>query len=64
MLTGGAAKYKFDLATPRLSPLCASSDDSLGPDIQGLAGTNPFHPTGIGEIRMASSVVQVLKPTE
>jgi hypothetical protein len=61
VLTTGAAKYKFDVAVPRLAPLCAPSPDLLGPDIQGLADPYPFHPTGIGEIRMASSVVQVLK---
>jgi lysophospholipase L1-like esterase len=61
VLTTGAAKYKFDVAQPRLAPLCAPSQDALGPDIQGLSTPNPFHPTGIGEIRLASSVVQVLK---
>jgi hypothetical protein len=63
VLISGAQKYKFDTARPRLTPLCATSDDALGPDIQGLSDANPFHPTGIGEIRIASSVVQVLKPT-
>lgn len=62
VLTTGAEKYKFDIARPRLNPLCASADDALGPDIQGLSSSNPFHPTGIGEIRLASSVVQVIKP--
>jgi hypothetical protein len=61
VLTTGAAKYKFDVAQPRLAPLCAPSQDSLGPDIQGLSNPYPFHPTGIGEIRLASSVVQVLR---
>jgi len=62
VLTSGAEKYKFDLARPRLTPLCSAIDDALGPDIQGLKDTNPFHPTGIGEIRIASSVVQLIKP--
>jgi hypothetical protein len=61
VLTGGAEKYKFDAARPRLTPLCELSDDALGPDIQGRADSFPFHPTGIGEIRMASAVVQVLR---
>jgi lysophospholipase L1-like esterase len=61
VLISGAQKYKFSIATPRLAPLCAPNSDNLGPDIQGLDGTNPFHPTGIGSIRMASAVVQVIK---
>ena len=36
--------------------------DRLGADIQGLNDIHPFHPTGIGSIRMASAVVQVIKP--
>ncbi len=62
VLTTGAEKYKFDVARPRLNTLCSTSDDSLGPDIQGLTDAYPFHPTGIGEIRLASSVAQVLRP--
>jgi lysophospholipase L1-like esterase len=62
VLEGGAAKYKFDVATPRLTPLCQQGDDALGPDIQGLKDGNPFHPTGIGEVRIASAVAQVLHP--
>jgi hypothetical protein len=61
VLISGAQKYKFSIASPRLSPLCAPNSDHLGADIQGLDGTNPFHPTGIGSIRMASAVVQVVK---
>jgi len=62
VLTSGAKKYKFSMASPRLAPLCAPNGDKLGADIQGLNGSNPFHPTGIGSIRMASAVVQVIKP--
>ena len=61
MLVAGAQKYGFAIAHPVLTPLCAASD-SLGPDIQGLADPSPFHPTGIGMLRIASSVVQVLNP--
>jgi hypothetical protein len=61
VLISGAQKYKFSIASPRLAPLCAPNSDHLGADIQGLDGTNPFHPTGIGSIRMASAVVQVVK---
>jgi lysophospholipase L1-like esterase len=62
LLVSGAHKYKFSIATPRLAPLCTHSSDRLGADIQGLDDTNPFHPTGIGSIRMASAVVQVIRP--
>jgi hypothetical protein len=62
VLTSGAKKYKFDVAIPRLTPLCATAPDKLGPDIQGLHDSNPFHPTGIGTVRLASAVVQVVKP--
>jgi lysophospholipase L1-like esterase len=62
VLTTGAKKYKFSVATPKLAPLCAANSDKLGADIQSLDGTNPFHPTGIGSIRMAAAVAQVIKP--
>ena len=62
VLVAGAQKYKFSIATPKLSPLCEPNGDKLGADIQGLDDTNPFHPTGIGMIRMASAVAQVIKP--
>ena len=62
VLSIGAKKYEFDVATPMLAPLCESRSDLLGADLQGLDGSHPFHPTGVGMIRMASSVVQVIKP--
>jgi hypothetical protein len=62
VLTAGAEKYGFDVARPKLAPLCEQSQDKLGADIQGLDGSHPFHPTGIGMVRMASAVVQVLRP--
>jgi hypothetical protein len=62
VLTAGAKKYKFDVANPRLSPLCEPDADKLGADIQGFADPYPFHPTGIGMIRMASSVARVIHP--
>ena len=63
VLVGGASKYGFSVAVPRLTPLCTDSRDHLGADIQGLQDTNPFHPTGVGSIRMASAVVQAIRPT-
>jgi hypothetical protein len=71
VLVAGAAKYDFAVARPALRPLCpagptdpadAAVPDGLGPDLQGLADSHPFHPTGVGSLRMASAVVQVLDP--
>ncbi|HTJ36000.1 MAG TPA: hypothetical protein VL738_22490 [Dactylosporangium sp.] len=62
VLTSGAQKYRFSIASPRLSPLCTQSSDSLGADIQGLDDAHAFHPTGIGSIRMASAVAQLIRP--
>ncbi|GAB3837716.1 hypothetical protein [Dactylosporangium cerinum] len=62
VLLSGAHKYKFSTATARLAPLCSPDSDRLGADIQGLDGSNPFHPTGVGSIRMASAVVQEIRP--
>jgi lysophospholipase L1-like esterase len=64
VLRAGAEKYDFTVASPRLSPLCAKDLDGLGPDLQGLTDGHPFHPTGLGELRIASAVSAVLKPTE
>lgn len=62
VLASGAEKYGFDVATPRLAPLCESEKDRGDADIQGLSDSHPFHPTGIGMIRMASSVVRAIRP--
>jgi hypothetical protein len=60
VLAAGAEKYGFSVAKPALTPLCGQPADSLGPDIQGLGDPAPFHPTGIGMLRLASSVVRLL----
>jgi hypothetical protein len=60
VLVAGAEKYGFTLAQPILTPLCVDVAGGLPPDIQGLADAAPFHPTGIGMLRLASSVVRVL----
>jgi len=60
ILTTGAEKYGFSVADLELSVLCRSGPDGLGPDLQGLTDPYPFHPTGIGSLRMASSVVRSL----
>jgi GDSL-like Lipase/Acylhydrolase family len=61
VLTSGAQKYGFTVARPRLAPLCSSSPDKLGPDLQGLSDRYPFHPTGLGMVRMASAVSVVIR---
>ncbi|WP_214404629.1 GDSL-type esterase/lipase family protein [Pseudonocardia lacus] len=62
VLRTGAEKYGFTVVDPPLRLLCGHRSDGLGPDIQGLADPAPFHPTGIGELRMASAVVRQIGP--
>jgi GDSL-like Lipase/Acylhydrolase family len=62
VLTAGAEKYGFVVARPELGLLCSAGGDGLGPDLQGLADPFPFHPTGIGSLRMASAVVRLVEP--
>jgi lysophospholipase L1-like esterase len=68
VLSAGAAKYGLSVARPALRPLCPPGGqdplgDGLGPDLQGLADPHPFHPTGVGSLRMAAAVAQLLEPT-
>jgi lysophospholipase L1-like esterase len=62
VLTAGAQKYGFAVADPNLSLLCEKGTDGLGPDLQGMSDPFPFHPTGIGSLRMASAVVRHIAP--
>jgi hypothetical protein len=62
VLVAGAAKYGFAIAQPALSLLCEKGGDGLGPDLQGMADPHPFHPTGIGSLRMGSSAVRHIGP--
>ncbi len=62
VLASGAAKYRFAVARPALSLLCDPDPDGLGPDLQGMTDPFPFHPTGIGSLRMASSVARLVDP--
>jgi hypothetical protein len=67
VLVAGAQKYGFSVAHPELGLLCekgpgTTGGDGLGPDLQGMADPFPFHPTGIGSLRMASSVVRQIEP--
>ncbi|GAA3082200.1 hypothetical protein GCM10010464_52900 [Pseudonocardia yunnanensis] len=63
VLETGAQKYGFAVARPELGLLCEDGVDGLGPDLQGMADPFPFHPTGVGSLRMASSVVRLIAPT-
>ncbi len=60
ILVGGAQKYGFPVARPRLTPLCAPTHDQLGADLQGLADREPFHPTAVGVLRTASVVTRLI----
>jgi len=60
VLEAGAQKYGYALARPALSLLCDREPDGLGPDIQGMADRYPFHPTGLGSLRMAFAVARVV----
>ena len=60
VLRAGADKYGFTVVDPPLRPLCDPRGDGLGPDLQSTADPAPFHPTGIGSLRMASAVVRQL----
>jgi hypothetical protein len=60
VLTAGAEKYGFAVARPELRLLCSPGTDGLGPDLQGLRDPVPFHPTGIGSLRMASAVTRLI----
>jgi hypothetical protein len=62
VLAAGAQKYGFAVADPKLALLCERGTDGLGPDLQGMADPFPFHPTGVGSLRMASSVVREIAP--
>jgi hypothetical protein len=64
ILTAGAKAYGFAVADPHLTKLCEPSPDGLGPDLQGITEDNPFHPTAVGEVRMATAVLRALsEPT-
>ena len=62
VLRAGASKYDFDVAEPRLAKLCQPAVDGLGPDLLGIDDPNPFHPTALGVVRMAGSVLRLIEP--
>jgi hypothetical protein len=61
VLAGGAKKYGFDVAVPRVTRLCETSPDGLGPDLQSIHEPHAFHPTAVGTVRMATAVVRLLR---
>jgi lysophospholipase L1-like esterase len=60
VLRAGAEKYAFTVVRPDLTLLCGADSDGLGPDLQGLSDAHPFHPTGVGSLRLAAAVARVL----
>ena len=60
--TSAPASTSSPVATPALTPLCQKETDGLGPDIQGLADPAPFHPTGVGMLRIASATARLIAP--
>lgn len=64
VLVGGAAAYGFSFVSPRLAPLCGREDPTLGPDLQDLESPYPFHPTGVGMVRLGAAVFAALTSSE
>ncbi len=58
----GAQAYGFGIARPELALLCDEPTGGLGPDLQGLTDPFPYHPTAVGSLRMAASVIPLLEP--
>lgn len=61
VLADGANRYGFAVVRPALTPLCATDGDGLGPDLQGVGDRYPFHPTGIGSLRLAAGMAAVAR---
>ncbi len=60
---GGRARSTASPSPIRSWACCARrATDGLGPDLQGMTDPFPFHPTGIGSLRMASAVVRHIAP--
>jgi hypothetical protein len=62
VLAAGAQAYGFTVATPHLATLCQPGDPEVGRDLQGLEDPYPFHPTGIGMVRLAATVLAAIDP--
>lgn len=64
VLAAGAEAYGFTMATPHLGTLCQPLDPVVGADLQGLDDPYPFHPTGVGMVRLAASVFAAIQPPD
>ncbi|MEQ6903098.1 GDSL-type esterase/lipase family protein [Nocardioides sp. YIM 152588] len=62
VLAAGVEAYGFDLVLPQLEPLCQPEDPEVGGDLQGLADPYPFHPTGVGMVRLGAGVLAAIEP--
>lgn len=64
VITAGAEAYDFDVTIPRLETLCQPEDPEVGADLQGLDDQAPFHPTGVGMVRLGAAVYAEIDPPE
>ena len=51
-----AADNGADFVLPHLTPLCSTTTTGQGPDIMGIGGPYQFHPTPLGELKIAEQV--------
>lgn len=56
VLAAGAKAYGNTFVVPYLKTLCEPTDTQVGADLQGLSDAYPFHPTGVGMVRLAAPV--------
>lgn len=62
IMSEGAAAHEATLVSPQLVPLCVPDTTGLGPDIWPLASEYRFHPTAVGVLKTASTVVDAIDP--
>ncbi len=60
VLRKGAEAHGFAYVEPKLLPLCDPVIPGLGPDIQPGSSPYRFHPTAVGELKIAFQVLQAL----
>lgn len=60
VLRKGAQAHGFSYLEPTLLPLCSPVVPSIGPDIQPGSSPNRFHPTAVGELKIAVQLLDVL----
>lgn len=64
VLVAGADAYGFTTVIPQLATLCQPADPEVGRDLQGLEDPHPFHPTGVGMVRLAATIFTAVSPLE